>query len=174
MRRTTRCVPARPFLTAHKFQKAHALARRSRRVPILSQIPNLRAGSKTVLLVEDDPSLLDMLSQTLQRAGFTVVTAVHGIDALAQLRALSVDIVVTDILMPGMDGFELIRMLRAKWAEVPIVAMSGIEDTPNFRNQALKLGAKAALSKPVNRAHLVEVMRDVMLPQPLPGRAAQA
>jgi CheY-like chemotaxis protein len=81
---------------------------------------------------------------------------------------------ITDILMPGMDGFELIRTLRAKWPELPIVAMSGIQDTPNFRNRALKLGAKAALSKPVNRAHLVEVMRDVMLPQPLPGRTAQA
>jgi CheY-like chemotaxis protein len=143
-------------------------------VPILSQISDVRAASKTVLLVEDDPSLLDMLGKTLQRAGFSVVTAVHGIDALAQLRALSVDIVVTDILMPGMDGFELIRTLRAKWPELPIVAMSGIEDTPNFRNQALKFGAKAALSKPVNRAHLVEVMRDVMQPDPLSGRAARA
>jgi CheY-like chemotaxis protein len=115
-----------------------------------------------------------MLCQTLQRAGFTVVTAVHGADALTQMRTLDADIVVTDILMPVMDGFELIRNLRAKWPQLPIVAMSGIEDTPNFRNLALKFGAKAALSKPVNRAHLVEVMRDVMHPGSLPGRAAQA
>ena len=118
--------------------------------------------------------LRDMLGQTLQRAGFTVVTAVHGVDALSQMHALNVDIVVTDILMPEMDGFELIRMLRAKWPELPIVAMSGIEDTPNFRNLALKFGAKAALSKPVNRAHLVEVMRDVMSGDSLSGRSAQA
>ena len=134
----------------------------------------MRAASKTVLLVEDDPSLLDMLAQTLQRAGFTVVTAVHGADALTQMRTLDADIVVTDILMPAMDGFELIRTLRAKWPQLPIVAMSGIEDTPNFRNLALKLGAKAALSKPVNRAHLVEVIRDVMSGDSLSGRAAQA
>ena len=126
-----------------------------------------------MLLVEDDPALLDMLSKTLERVGFTVVTAVHGADALAQMHTLSADIVVTDILMPEMDGFELIRTLRAKWPELPIVAMSGIEDTPNFRNQALKFGAKAALSKPVNRAHLVEVMRDVMTANPISGRAAQ-
>jgi CheY-like chemotaxis protein len=143
-------------------------------VPILSQISHVHAAAKTVLLVEDDPALLDMLDQTLKRAGFIVVTAVHGADALAQLAALSVDIVVTDILMPEMDGFELIRALRAKWPELPVVAMSGIEDTPNFRNLALKFGARAALSKPVNRAHLVEVMRDVMQPASISGRTAQA
>ena len=126
---------------------------------------NLPAASKTALLVEDDPNLRDMLGKTLERAGFTVVTAVHGVDALAQMRSLSADVVVTDILMPEMDGFELIRMLHAQWPDLPIVAMSGIVDTPNFRNQALKCGAKAALSKPVNRAHLVEVMRDVMTAQ---------
>lgn len=115
-----------------------------------------------------------MLGQTLQRAGFTLVTAVHGTDALTKLRSFDADIVVTDILMPEMDGFELIRALSAKWPELPIVAMSGIEDTPNFRNLALKFGAKAALSKPVNRAHLVEVMRDVMQPASQSGRAAQA
>ena len=152
----------------------HALSVVLQAVPILNQISNLHAAPKTVLLVEDDPALRDMLAKTLQRAGFTVVTAIHGVDALAQLRALSVDIVVTDILMPEIDGFELIRTLHAKWPDLPIVAMSGIADTPNFRNLALKFGAKAALSKPVNRAHLVEVMRDVMQPEALSGRAAQA
>ena len=136
----------------------------------MSHVSNLRAES--VLMVEDDPTLLDMLAQTLQRAGFTVVTAVHGADALARMRELVPDVVVTDILMPEMDGFELIRTLRAQWPELPIVAMYGIQDTPNFRNQALKFGAQAALSKPVNRAHLVEVMRDVMQPASISGRGA--
>ena len=140
----------------------------------MTQVSNSCAASATVLLVEDDPSLLDMLSKTLERAGFAVVTAVHGADALVQMRTLRADIVVADILMPQMDGFELIRTLRAKWPQLPIVAMSGIEDTPNFRNLALKFGAKAALSKPVNRAHLVEVMREIMQTEPLSGRAAQA
>jgi len=152
----------------------HALPRYPPSGADVTQVSNLRAASKTALLVEDNPALLDMLAKTLERAGFTVVTAVHGVDALAQLRALSVDIVVTDILMPELDGFELIRTLQAKWPELPIVAMSGIADTPNFRNLALKFGAKAALSKPVNRAHLVEVMRDLMQPEAPSGRAAQA
>ena len=128
----------------------------------------------TVLLVDDDPALLEMLGRTLERAGFTVITAVHGADALAQMGQLAADIVVTDIMMPEMDGFELIRKLHAKWPHLPIVAMSGIDDTPNFRNLALKFGAKAALSKPVNRAHLVEVIQEIMRADPISGRAAKA
>jgi CheY-like chemotaxis protein len=140
----------------------------------VSHFSNLPAASPTVLLVEDDPDLLEMLCKTLERAGFAVITAIHGIDALARMRSLRADVVVTDILMPEMDGYELIRMLLAKWPHLPIVAMSGIEDTPNFRNQALKFGAKAALSKPVNRAHLVEVMREVMGANATSRRTAQA
>lgn len=140
----------------------------------MSHFSNSPAGSPAVLLVEDDLDMLDMLAKTLERVGFAVVKAVDGVDALAQMRALIPDVVVTDILMPEMDGFELIRTLHAKWPELSIVAMSGIEDTPNFRNLALKFGAKAALSKPVNRAHLVEVIRDVMTGASLSGRAARA
>ena len=115
-----------------------------------------------------------MLAKTLERAGFAVIRAAHGTDALEQMRPLSADVVVTDILMPDMDGFELIRRLHAKWPHLPIVAMSGIDDTPNFRNLALKFGATAALSKPVNRAHLVEVVREVMGLDSLSGDAAEA
>jgi len=140
----------------------------------LSPFSDLPAATATVLLVEDDPGLLDMLAKTLERAGFAVITAIHGTDALEKMRPLSADVVVTDILMPDMDGFELIRRLHAKWPHLPIVAMSGIDDTPNFRNLALKFGAKAALSKPVNRAHLVEVVREIMGADPISGHAAEA
>jgi DNA-binding response OmpR family regulator len=140
----------------------------------LSHFSKLPAAPLTVLLVEDDPALLDMLGRTLERAGFAVITAVHGIDALAKMRSRRADVVVTDIMMPEMDGFELIRSLHATWPDLPIVAMSGIEDTVNFRNMALKFGAKAALAKPVNRSHLVQVMRDIMGGVALSRRTAQA
>jgi len=67
----------------------------------VSQVSNLRAAAKTVLLVEDDPLLLDMLAQTLQTGGVHSRYAVHGADALTQMRTLDADIVVTDILMPA-------------------------------------------------------------------------
>jgi DNA-binding response OmpR family regulator len=112
-------------------------------------------------LVEDDAGVRDMLCRTLQRAGFTVFVAANGRAALAMLRASPVDLVITDILMPEMDGFELIRLVSAQWPDVPIVAMSGILDDVKFSRLARKFGAREALSKPVDRAHLVKLVRAV-------------
>jgi len=140
----------------------------------VNHLANPSAALPTVLLVEDDLALLDMLGRTLERAGFAVITAVHGVDALMKMRWLNPNVVVTDIMMPEMDGFELIRSLHATWPDLPIVAMSGIEDTVNFRNMALKFGAKAALAKPVNRSHLVQVLRQAIGATPLLRRTAPA
>jgi CheY-like chemotaxis protein len=117
------------------------------------------AARPTVLVVEDNISLLDMLRRTLEQAGFAVVAAQHGQDALARFWEHAIDIVVTDALMPKLDGFELIRILASQAPGLPIVAMSGIVDTRDFRDRALQAGAKVILSKPVNRAELVAVVR---------------
>jgi CheY-like chemotaxis protein len=114
-----------------------------------------------VLLVEDDDSLLDLLRRTLERGGFDVVTAVHGQDALTRFEEQTVDLVVTDILMPRMDGFELMRRLKSKSPHLPIVAMSGITDLPAYRKLALDSGANTALTKPIGRAQLVELLRRI-------------
>jgi DNA-binding response OmpR family regulator len=114
-----------------------------------------------VLLVEDEAGLRDMLCRTLQRAGFTVFVAANGRAALTMLRARPVDIVITDILMPEMDGFELIRLVSAQWPDVPIVAMSGIHDDVKFSRLARKCGAREALSKPIDRSQLIQLVRSV-------------
>jgi CheY-like chemotaxis protein len=125
-------------------------------------LQNDSAISPTVLLVEDDESILDLMSRALQEAGFTVVTAAHGAIALKALEEHAVDVVVTDILMPEMDGFELMRRLRSEKPHLPIVAMSGINDVSNFHRLAYRFGAKIALSKPVSRVNLVDLVRRVL------------
>jgi len=118
----------------------------------------------TVLLVEDDFSLLDMLGRTLERAGFEVTTATHGVTALSLFREQDIDLVVTDILLPQMDGFELIRRLRVESRDVPIIAISGMDDSPQFRDTAAKCGATAALTKPITRQDLVDLARKMVGP----------
>jgi DNA-binding response OmpR family regulator len=113
-------------------------------------------------LVEDDVSLLDMLRRTLERAGFTVITATEGNIALLRFKEAAVDAVVTDILLPGVDGFELIRRLKKESPRVPIVAMSGISDSPTFHQLAEKSGASIALSKPISRRQLVDALRNLL------------
>ncbi len=117
-----------------------------------------------VLLVEDDFSLLDMFRRTLERAGFEVITATHGVTALALFGERAIDLVVTDILLPQMDGFELIRRLKKDSPDVPIIAISGMDDSPQFRDKAMKSGAEAALAKPISRQHLVDLARSMVGP----------
>ncbi len=118
----------------------------------------------TVLLVEDDFSLLDMLGRTLERAGFEVTTATHGVTALTLFGEMAIDLVITDILLPQMDGFELIRRLKNESRDVPIIAISGMDDSPQFRDSALKCGATAALAKPISRQQLVDLARSMVGP----------
>jgi CheY-like chemotaxis protein len=113
----------------------------------------------SVLLVEDDANMRDLLMRTLEQAGYAVTTAVDGTDALAQFRKHPVDAVVTDILMPELDGFELIRKLKKESPGLAVVAISGINDYRHFRKLALASGANVALTKPIDRAQLVELLR---------------
>jgi len=108
--------------------------------------------------------LLDMLGRTLERAGFEVITATHGVTALTLIGEMAIDLVVTDILLPQMNGFELIRRLKNDSPDVPIIAISGMDDSQHFRDSALKCGATAALSKPISRQHLVDLATSMARP----------
>ena len=105
-----------------------------------------------------------MLRRTLERAGFDVVTATHGVTALTVFRDIPIDLVVTDIVLPQMNGFELMRRLKYDSADIPIIAISGMDDSPHFRDQALKCGAAAALTKPISRQQLVDLAKSLTGP----------
>jgi CheY-like chemotaxis protein len=115
-----------------------------------------------ILVVDDDEGMRDLLQRMLERAGFAVFTAAHGREALARIRARRVDAVVTDMVMPEMDGIELIRALVAEYPGLPIIAISGMHDWSNYFRMALRLGAKAGLQKPVSPASLIRAVRELL------------
>jgi len=117
-------------------------------------------AKQTVLVVDDDESMRTLLRRMLERTGFTVITAINGQDGMERFSKQPVDIVVTDMMMPVLDGVELIRVLRGKWPEVRIVAISGVE-YPYLR-MAVSCGARATLRKPVASAELVETVNRVL------------
>lgn len=117
-------------------------------------------AKQTVLVVDDDESMRTLLRRMLERTGFTVITATNGQDGMERFTQQPVDIVVTDMMMPVLDGVELIRVLRAKWPQVRIVAISGVE-YPYLR-LAVSYGARATLRKPVASAELVETLNRVL------------
>ncbi|HLC02873.1 MAG TPA: response regulator transcription factor [Anaerolineales bacterium] len=105
--------------------------------------------SKTprILIVDDDETTLDLLSMQLQSEGYQVETASGGAEALEFIRRQVPDLILLDLLMPGIDGLEVCRSVRA-FSDVPIIVLSavGLEDK---KVEALDLGADDYLTKPI-------------------------
>ena len=81
--------------------------------------------SYRVLVVDDDPSVLQVSSRILREEGYEVRTAVDGFEALVELRRAMPDLIVSDLAMPNMSGFELLSIIRRRFPHIPVVAISG-------------------------------------------------
>jgi two-component system, cell cycle response regulator len=116
---------------------------------------------KCVLLVEDDPALRRYLEIVLQRAGYDVFTAGDGLEAMKFLLSDSVDVVVTDALMPNLDGYELCRFVRSSkhLAHLPIILLSAL-DPKNSTDEAEQVDA--FLAKPVSPEDLLNQITEVL------------
>ncbi|HEY0404390.1 MAG TPA: response regulator [Pyrinomonadaceae bacterium] len=119
--------------------------------------PAQLAAGRAVLLVEDDRSIRRYLEVILQKAGYTVITASDGVEAMKIVMTTSLDAVVTDAIMPQLGGHELCRFLRRqpKLSQLPVIILSGIE------NQAATIeadGANVYLTKPVSPNVLINCL----------------
>jgi len=106
------------------------------------------------MIVEDEPLLRDTLEQLLQFSGFNVVTAGNGKEALDKLAQNQVDLVLSDIKMPVMDGVELLKNIRASYTDLKVIFFSAFADISH--DEALRMGALDLLSKPVRIESLIE------------------
>lgn len=122
-------------------------------------------GGRLVLLVEDDEQVLEMLQQMLVREGLEVMVARNGKEALEIIQQRHPSLVVTDLLMPEMEGIELIRQLRKSVPELRIIAISGgsrfIDPYDQLRVARL-LGADYCFSKPIVRNDFVAAVCQLM------------
>lgn len=102
-----------------------------------------------ILIVDDIPSNLDVISDALSDMGFDVAIATSGERALQQVERKSPDLILLDVMMPGIDGFETCRRLKAnpRTADIPVIFMTALSD-PNSKVQALDLGAVDYVTKP--------------------------
>lgn len=114
----------------------------------------------TILLVEDEATLVQTIAYTLRREGYTVVTAGDGQTALTLAREARPDLVVLDLMLPGLDGFEVCRRLRAESA-VPILILSA-RDTEIDRVVGLEIGADDYLTKPFSLRELLARIRALL------------
>jgi two-component system response regulator HydG len=117
------------------------------------------------LIIEDDPELRRLLKMSLEAAGIETLTAADGKRGLALMKDTRFDVVVTDILMPTMDGLEVIQAVRAGHKDVKIIAISGGGRKlpgPEVLGMAEMLGADAALTKPFTREELLATVDAVV------------
>ena len=126
----------------------------------------MRTASKasTILLIDDEIELRATVSRLLQRAGYEVVTAANGAEALATARFVRADLVITDIIMPEKEGLETIAELRREFPELPVIAVSGggVVDPGSYLTIAQRLGADRALAKPFGFQELLSTVRELL------------
>jgi two-component system chemotaxis response regulator CheY len=119
--------------------------------------------AKVILCVDDSASIRQMVKLTLSGAGYQVVQATDGADGLAKARESTVNLVVTDLNMPIMNGLGLIRELRklAAYKGVPIIFLT-TESDPGMKQEAKAAGATGWITKPFQQEQLVSVVRKVI------------
>jgi signal transduction histidine kinase/DNA-binding response OmpR family regulator len=116
----------------------------------------LPANASTVLVIDDDPVIHDLLKRYLGKEGFRVITAPSGRDGIRIAKQLKPDVITLDVMMPEMDGWSVLSALKSDPAisEIPVVMLSMIDD----KNLGFSLGASDYLTKPVNRDQLSKIL----------------
>jgi DNA-binding response OmpR family regulator len=107
------------------------------------------AEAATVLIVDDEPEIGELVREFLERRGYRVKTATNGEDALALVKKEPPDLMLLDIYMPGMNGVDVLRRLKAQQSPVGVIMLTASQEELLLQ-EALKLGAFDVLSKPVN------------------------
>ncbi len=119
-----------------------------------------------ILIVDDELPILNFLNLKLENAGYEVLIANNGTEAFAQVQAQKPDLLVLDIMMPGMDGFETLKRIRSI-SPVPVIILSAVE-TNLYKVKGLNLGADDYLAKPFHPDELtarIEAIRRRMVPE---------
>jgi CheY-like chemotaxis protein/two-component sensor histidine kinase len=121
--------------------------------------PAVTRGPAHLMIIEDDPDTLEMLSATLKTKGFRVTAFDSAADTLRNAPQAAVDLIISDIGMPELDGFEMIKQLRAlpNYESVPAIALSGYA-SPKDVKAALASGFDAHVSKPVDPSELTSIV----------------
>jgi DNA-binding response OmpR family regulator len=115
----------------------------------------------TALIVDDDETVGDVVAAYLERAGIAVLRAADGIDALTLVATARPDIVVLDVMLPGIDGLEVCRRLRRSTPELPIVMLTALGEEDD-RIRGLEVGADDYLAKPFSPRELVLRVQSVL------------
>ncbi len=122
-----------------------------------------RVGKMTVLVIDDDPVILDLLRVNFEIEGYDVVTATNGEEGLEQAQALQPDVVISDIMMPKRDGLQLLGDLKAdpRTEDLPVILLSAKAQKSEVQ-EGLDLGADDYITKPFDPIKLIDRLNAVV------------
>ena len=104
-------------------------------------------GSPLILVVDDEPSVRDLISDALNLAGYSSICAAHGLEAVTKLRENQIDLMILDINMPNMDGYEVLQRMREQGSRTPVIVLTARLDREDTK-RAFELGADDFVRKP--------------------------
>jgi len=115
---------------------------------------------KKILAVDDSPSMRDMIEYTISSAGYDVVSAADGVDALEKMRAHVVDLVITDVNMPNLNGIGLVREIRSRqqYKSLPVLLLT-TESGAEMKDMGRSAGATGWIVKPFDPETLISLIR---------------
>jgi twitching motility two-component system response regulator PilH len=118
-----------------------------------------------VLIVDDSPTEAHVLKRMLEKNGFEIVIAENGAEGIDRAKALKPDVVLMDVVMPGLNGFQATRQLSkdAETSEIPVIIVT-TKDQETDRVWGLRQGARDFLTKPVSEQRLMEKISAVLTP----------
>ncbi len=125
--------------------------------------PDTFESQQTLLVVDDEQDILDLVSTNLRRVGFTVVTASDGIEALEVAQKMKPDLIVLDLMLPGKDGFAVIKELRqdSKMRRIPVLMLTAKGEVSD-KIAGLEIGADDYLTKPFSPRELTLRIRAIL------------
>jgi len=127
-----------------------------------------------ILVIDDEKDVRHVLKEILQRAGFEAATAATGAEGLAKLREEGADLVICDVIMPGMDGVATVKAIRGEFPGMPVIVISGggnvapmayepgAISTSAYLASAANVGADRTLTKPFDRHELVDTVKELL------------
>ena len=110
-----------------------------------------------ILVVDDDPFFRTILARTLENEGYTVSEAEHGAHAQEILEFCEFDLVISDVQMPKLDGVDLLKWVKDRFPELPVILMTGFTNLTDAED-AEKLGAKAFITKPFRKEDILKII----------------
>ena len=110
---------------------------------------------KKILIIDDEPEICKMVTEFLFDAGYAASFALSGPDGLAMIKKDLPSLVLLDVGMPGMDGIEVLRLIREQFPALPVIVLSGHRETETVKKM-VELGASEYLTKPINPETLLD------------------